>query len=95
MLANRIADLRKHAGLSQAQLAKALGISTSAEGMYEQGRRFPSIDTLIAMAKVFDVSLDYLITGAEYHSPVPQNATKPPPVNCPCSTCYWKSINDR
>ena len=31
--------------------------------MYEQGRREPPIDMLIAMAKEFDVTIDYLVTG--------------------------------
>lgn len=64
MLGARIAALRKESGLSQAELAKQLGISPSAMGMYEQGRREPSMDTLVAMAKVFHVSTDYLLTGA-------------------------------
>ena len=59
----RIAALRREAGLSQAQLALRLGISPSAMGMYEQGRREPSMETLVAMAKVFRVSTDYLLTG--------------------------------
>lgn len=63
MLGMRIAALRQEKGMSQAQLAKQLHISPSAVGMYEQGRREPSVDTLITMAKVFDVSLDYLLSG--------------------------------
>ena len=59
----RIAALRREAGLSQAQLALRLGISPSAMGMYEQGRREPSMETVVAMAKVFRVSTDYLLTG--------------------------------
>ena len=63
MLGARIAALRREAGLSQAQLALRLGISPSAMGMYEQGRREPSMETVVAMAKVFRVSTDYLLTG--------------------------------
>lgn len=63
MLGARIAALRRDAGMSQAQLANALGISPSAMGMYEQGRREPSIETLVAMAQLFQVSTDYLLTG--------------------------------
>lgn len=66
MLAVRIAQLRKSYGMSQLELAKSLHISASAEGMYEQGRRTPSLDVLIEMSLLFHVSLDYLITGAEY-----------------------------
>ena len=63
MLGPRIASLRQTYGLSQAELAKRLHISTSAIGMYEQGRREPSVDTLIALAREFGVSLDYLLSG--------------------------------
>ena len=65
MLANQIMFLRKKAGMSQLQLASKLNIGPSAIGMYEQGRRTPSVELLIAMANLFDVSLDYLITGTE------------------------------
>ena len=63
MLGTRIASLRQGRGLSQAELARKLNISTSAVGMYEQGRREPSVDTLIALGKEFGVSLDYLLSG--------------------------------
>ena len=63
MLGMRIASLRQGRGLSQAELAHRLNISASAVGMYEQGRREPSVDTLIALAQVFGVSLDYLLSG--------------------------------
>ena len=63
MLGARIAALRKAAGMSQYQLAQELKISASAVGMYEQGRRQPSVDLLVAMAKLFSVSIDFLVTG--------------------------------
>lgn len=63
MLGARIASMRRNAGLSQSQLAKKLGISASAMGMYEQGRREPSMAILVAMAQELQVSTDYLLTG--------------------------------
>ena len=63
MLGTRIASLRQSHGLSQAELARRLHISTSAVGMYEQGRREPSVETLIALSREFGVSLDYLLSG--------------------------------
>lgn len=66
MLGTRIAALRREAGLSQRQLAAALCVSTSAISMYEQGRREPSVDRLIAMSQLFHVSTDYLLTGKFY-----------------------------
>ena len=63
MLGERIASLRQCFGMSQAELAKRLHISPSTVGMYEQGRREPSVDTLIALSQEFGVSLDYLVAG--------------------------------
>ena len=63
MLGARIAALRRSRDMSQEQLAKVLGISPSAVGMYEQGRREPSAATLVAIATLFGVSTDYLLTG--------------------------------
>ena len=63
MLGARIAALRRGRGLSQAQLAQRLKISPSAVGMYEQGRREPSAQLLVAMAAEFQVSTDFLLTG--------------------------------
>ncbi len=64
MLGARIAALRRQAGFSQAELAQRLRISASAVGMYEQGRREPAADLLVALADVFGVSVDYLLTGS-------------------------------
>ena len=63
MLGTRIAALRRAAGWSQGDLAQQLGVSASAVGMYEQGRREPSADLLVALARTFGVSVDYLLTG--------------------------------
>ena len=63
MLGNRIASLRLSRGMSQVELARRLNISASAVGMYEQGRREPSVEILIALSREFGVSLDYLLSG--------------------------------
>ena len=63
MLGIRIALLRIAKGWNQAELGRQLGISTSAVGMYEQGRREPSLDTVASLARMFDVTTDYLLTG--------------------------------
>ncbi len=63
MLGARIAALRQRAGLSQSDLASKLMISPSTVGMYEQGRREPSLNTLVSMSEIFDVSVDYLVSG--------------------------------
>lgn len=63
MLGARIAALRREAGLSQTELARHLGISASAIGMYEQGRREPAAQMLVRLADQFGVTVDYLLTG--------------------------------
>ena len=63
MLGQRIGALRRELGISQAALARRLGISASTMGMYEQGRREPSADTLVALARELGVSTDFLLTG--------------------------------
>lgn len=63
MLGERISFLRIQKGMSQAELAQKLHLSPSTLGSYEQGRRTPSVNILVALADEFDVSVDYLATG--------------------------------
>ena len=83
MLSCRMAQLRRCAGLSQSQLAHQLHITPSALGMYEQGRRTPSLQILIQLSRVFNVSLDYLITGSEFAPMSEYHA-------CTCSKCHLR-----
>ena len=76
MLGARIAALRRDAGWSQAELGKRLQVSASAVGMYEQGRREPSVEILAALAEIFGVSIDYLVTGRPGSEPEQQTVEK-------------------
>lgn len=58
---NRLKELRLEAGLTQAQLADKLNISSSTIGMYEQGRREPDNDTLTKLCAELNTSVDYLL----------------------------------
>ena len=58
MMGARIAALRRQAGLSQAELAQRIRVSPSAVGMYEQGRREPSAELVVAMARELGVSTE-------------------------------------
>ena len=69
MLGARISALRRDAGWSQAELGRRLQVSASAVGMYEQGRREPSADTLVALSRIFGVTTDYLLTGSPISAP--------------------------
>ena len=57
----RISELRKQAGMSQFQLAKILDIATSTLGMYETGKREPSLKVMNRIANYFNVTTDYLL----------------------------------
>lgn len=61
MIGDKIKLLRTERNMSQKELAKAISISASAIGMYEQKRRFPDIDTVIRLSSFFHVSTDYLL----------------------------------
>ena len=52
----RLKELRENKKLTQSQLSKILNISTSAVGMYEQGRRFPDENLLKNISHFFNVS---------------------------------------
>ena len=54
-------SLREAKGITQSELSKALKISPSTVGMWEQGRREPDYEMLKRIADFFDVSADYLL----------------------------------
>lgn len=60
-IANRMAALRKQNGLSQEQLAARLGVSRQAVSKWERAESSPDTDNLIALAKLYQVSLDELL----------------------------------
>lgn len=61
MFGENLKSLRKKAGYTQQEYAEMLGISASAVGMYEQGRREPDQKLLIKMAQTLGVSVDRLL----------------------------------
>ena len=60
-IADRLAKRRKEAGLSQEGLADKLGVSRQAVSKWERSESSPDTDNLIALAKLYDVSLDDLL----------------------------------
>lgn len=65
MLGERIKRLRTGARMTQGELAKRLEVSTSAVGMYEQGRREPPYEVLLKIGELFGVSADWLLAREE------------------------------
>lgn len=60
MLQVRLKEMREKKGISQAQLAMAIGISQSTVGMWESGKSVPKYHVLMKIADYFHVSVDYL-----------------------------------
>lgn len=75
LLGKRIAALRSAKGLNQKQLAEKLNVSPSSVGMYEQGRREPSLELIVGMAEVLCVSIDFLLTGRPAAPEIDDRAT--------------------
>lgn len=60
-IGDKIIQLRKQHNLSQSDLAKNIGASRTIVGNYERNTNAPSIEILLKIAKLFNVSVDYLI----------------------------------
>ena len=60
-LADRIKSLRESVGLTQAEIARTLGISRSGVNAWEMGLSVPSTQYIVELAKLFNVSTDYLL----------------------------------
>ena len=58
-------QLRKKKKLSQTDFAKAIGASRTMVGNYERNVNAPSIEMIAKIAKVLDVSVDYLIGSGQ------------------------------
>lgn len=57
----KIKQLRSQRNISQIALAQQLGVSKSVISSYENSVHLPPYDVLIKMARIFDVSTDYLL----------------------------------
>ncbi|WP_042683149.1 helix-turn-helix domain-containing protein [Anaerosalibacter massiliensis] len=65
MFGDRLKKLRKERHITQEELAKNIGVSTSMVGMYETGARKASYKVLVKISKYFNVSTDYLLGKTE------------------------------
>ncbi len=60
VFAERLKELRTEMNLSTTKLGKAIGVSHVAISRWERELRIPNIENLVALAKFFRVSTDYL-----------------------------------
>lgn len=61
MIADRIKMLREENGLTQADLAKILGITRSSVNAWEQGLNVPSTAYIVELSNYFGVSTDFIL----------------------------------
>ena len=64
-IAERILTLRKSKGMSQEQLAEAVGVSRQAVSKWESEQASPDPEKIITLSEVFGVTTDYLLKGVE------------------------------
>ena len=62
---DKLQQLRKRENFTQEELAERLYVSRTAVSKWESGRGYPSIDSLKAIAKLFSVSVDELLSSEE------------------------------
>lgn len=54
-------EIRKQKGISQVALSMKLGVSQETISAYENGKAYPSVDTLLKLCDIFNVSADFLL----------------------------------
>ena len=64
--AKRMKELRSENNYTQNFIASKLGIRQQSYARYESGVGEPNLDTLVSIAKLFNVSTDYLLGIADY-----------------------------
>lgn len=67
----RIQQLRIQHGYTQGKLARELNVDRSFLSYIESGKKGCSIDLLVQLSALFDVSLDYIVFGQEWRSVLP------------------------
>ena len=67
---DRIKQLRKQKGLTQKEMAEAVGVGVSTVAMWESGKRTPSFKLLNDLSDLVDKSIDYILgTSDDDRSP--------------------------
>ena len=61
ILADKIIDLRKKAGMSQEELAEKLGVSRQSISKWEGAQSTPDLNRILQLSEIFNVSTDYLL----------------------------------
>lgn len=62
----RFNEILKTSGKTQADVANAIGVCRQCVHDYKTGKSMPSVETLYALCKYFEVSSDYLLGLSDY-----------------------------
>ncbi len=62
----RIRELRKERKMTQTQLAELLATTQDTVSLWELGKSYPDIPSLVRLCDIFDVSADYLLGRSDY-----------------------------
>ena len=89
-IGKRILELRKKNGMTQEQLAEALGTTRQAVSKWESEKSSPDIDSVIRMGTLFDVSMDYLLLGEDKSEE--SHRSDPLPSKQPANKSNWKKL---
>lgn len=77
MLSDNIRKYRKLNNLSQDELAEKLEVTRQSVSLWETGQTQPSLDKIVAMAKLFGISTDRLLTDEEEETVVQETVAAP------------------
>lgn len=66
MFPKRLNETRKSKGFTAQRMADLLGLALRSYQFYESGKRSPSLDTLVKIADILEVSTDYLLCRDEF-----------------------------
>jgi len=61
VFSQRLKELREGAGYYRTELSEICGLDRSAIAEYEESDRLPKLKSIIAIADLFEVSIDYLV----------------------------------
>ena len=88
-VSGKILQCRKKAGLSQEALAERIGVSRQAVSKWETGEAMPELPTVVALAKEFGVTTDWLLSDAEEIPAAEIPTAEPTPSRPKRDAKYW------
>ena len=75
MIGERLAEVRKNKGMTQLELSRLVFVSLTTISGYENDHCTPSDDIKVKLAKIFNISLDYLLGAIDEELELNRNNT--------------------